>query len=113
MEKLEEKSCTPCKAGSPPLAPGEIILLSGGIAGWEVVDQHHLLKEFRFRDFKTALAFVNRIGEIAEREGHHPDMALSWGRVEVTLYTHKIDGLHENDFIMAAKIDAAYGGVEI
>jgi len=70
-----------------------------------VVDGHHLLKTFTFPDFKTALAFVNRAGEIAEEEGHHPDLLLSWGKVEVKTWTHKIDGLTESDFILAAKID--------
>ncbi len=69
------------------------------------MDEHHLAKSFLFPDFKTALAFVNRVGEVAEQEGHHPDLALSWGRVDVRIYTHKIDGLTESDFILAAKID--------
>jgi len=72
---------------------------------WAIENEHHLQREFRFPDFRQALAFVNRVGEIAEQEGHHPDMLLSWGKVEVTLWTHKIDGLTESDFIMAAKID--------
>lgn len=109
MEKLESRHCTPCKAGAPPLAPGEIHIFSQNIHGWTIVADHHLEKEYSFRDFRTALGFVNDIGEIAEREGHHPDIVLSWGRVTVRLFTHKIDGLHENDFILAAKIDEAYG----
>lgn len=111
MEKLELKQCTPCKAGSPPLATGEIFILSQGVHGWTIVSDHHIEKEFPFRDFKAALDFVNIIGDIAEREGHHPDLTLSWGRVTARLFTHKIDGLHENDFIMAAKIDRAFGDV--
>jgi len=73
--------------------------------GWQVVDEHHLTRTFTFPDFKTALDFVNRVGAIAEQEGHHPDLYLSWGKVGVTTWTHKIDGLTESDFILAAKID--------
>jgi 4a-hydroxytetrahydrobiopterin dehydratase len=108
MEKLESKQCTPCRSGAPPLARGEIYILSQEIHGWSIVGDHHIEKEYAFRDFKSALAFVNIIGDIAEREGHHPDLGLSWGRVKVRLFTHKIDGLHENDFIMAARIDEAF-----
>ncbi len=108
MEKLESRHCTPCREGAPPLSPGENYLFSQNIHGWTNVADHHLEKEYVFRDFKTALAYVNRIGDIAESEGHHPDLMLSWGRVTVRLFTHKIDGLHENDFILAAKIDEAY-----
>ena len=72
---------------------------------WRVVDGHHLEKDYKFKNFVEALDFTNRVGAIAEAQGHHPDILLSWGRVEVTLWTHKIDGLTESDFIMAAKID--------
>jgi 4a-hydroxytetrahydrobiopterin dehydratase len=72
---------------------------------WGVVDGHHLDRVFNFPDFRTALAFVNRVGEIAEAEGHHPDLWLAWGKVEVKIWTHKIDGLTESDFVLAAKID--------
>lgn len=75
---------------------------------WKVVGEHHLSKSFLFPDFKTALEFVNRVGDLAEEEGHHPDLCLSWGKVDVTTYTHKIDGLSENDFILAAKIDELF-----
>jgi len=77
---------------------------------WKVIEEHHLQKTFLFKDFKQALAFVNRVGEVAEREGHHPDLFLSWGRTDVTLYTHKIKGLSESDFILAAKIDRVFLG---
>jgi len=70
-----------------------------------VVDEHHLEKEYRFKDFRTALAFTNRIGELAETQGHHPDIFLSWGRVRLAIWTHKINGLTESDFIFAAKAD--------
>ncbi|HVR44664.1 MAG TPA: 4a-hydroxytetrahydrobiopterin dehydratase [Thermoanaerobaculia bacterium] len=79
-------------------------------SGWRATDDHHLEKEFRFPDFREALAFTNRIGEIAEREGHHPDIELSWGRVGVKIWTHKIDGLTESDFVLAAKVDREAGG---
>jgi 4a-hydroxytetrahydrobiopterin dehydratase len=73
---------------------------------WQVVESHHLQKEFRFKDFRQALAFTNRIGELAEQIGHHPDLRLAWGKVGVTIWTHKIGGLSESDFIFAAKVDA-------
>jgi len=72
---------------------------------WEVINEHHLHREFQFPDFKQALAFVNRVGDVAEQEGHHPDIMLGWGKAEITTWTHKIDGLTESDFILAAKID--------
>jgi len=75
------------------------------VADWQVVNEHHLTRQFKFPDFKQALAFVNRVGELAEEQGHHPDILLAWGKAEITLWTHKIDGLTESDFIMAAKID--------
>jgi 4a-hydroxytetrahydrobiopterin dehydratase len=74
-------------------------------AHWKVINEHHIVRAFTFPDFKQALAFVNRVGSLAEEQGHHPDILLSWGKAEITLLTHKIDGLTESDFIMAAKID--------
>jgi len=105
MTNLSNKKCTPCRGGIPPLEEKEINQHLAKLNGWQVVDLHHLLKIFLFSDFKSALAFVNQVGEIAEEENHHPDMILSWGKVVVSIWTHKIDGLHENDFILAAKID--------
>ncbi len=102
---LTEKRCVPCRGGVPPLAGAELNRLSAQVPGWQVVDGHHLLKAFTFPDFRLALDFVNRAGAIAESEGHHPDLYLSWGKVEVKIWTHKIDGLTESDFILAAKID--------
>ena len=102
---LTEKHCVPCKGGVPPLAGEELQRLAQQVPGWQVVDNHHLMKSFAFPDFKTALEFVNRAGVIAETEGHHPDMLLSWGKVEVKTWTHKINGLTESDFILASKID--------
>jgi len=87
------------------LKPEEIANLQRQVAGWQVVDNHHLSKSYAFPDFVTALAFVNRAGAVAEQEGHHPDLYLSWGKVEIRIWTHKINGLTESDFILAAKID--------
>lgn len=106
MSELADKSCVPCRGGVPPLRGEEIApyleLLRNG---WSVVAEHHLANEFKFPDFASALELVNRIGAIAEAEGHHPDIQLGWGRVGVTIWTHKIDGLTESDFVLAAKID--------
>lgn len=103
---LAEKHCVPCRGGVPPLKGEELEKLKAHVSGWEVVDGHHLTKSYKFKDFREALNFVNRIGEIAEAEGHHPDIYLSWGKVDVKTWTHKIDGLTESDFILAAKIDS-------
>jgi 4a-hydroxytetrahydrobiopterin dehydratase len=92
----------------PPLEGEAIEGLLREVAAWEAVEEHHLVKSFRFKDFKTALDFVNRVGELSEREWHHPDLALAWGKVDIKIYTHKIDGLSDNDFILAAKIDRLY-----
>lgn len=106
---LAKKNCVPCKGGVPPLKGKEIKDLQGKIGeGWNVKEEHHLEKTYKFPNFIKALSFTNRIGGIAEDEGHHPDIFLAWGKVKVTLWTHKIDGLTENDFIMAAKCDKAY-----
>ena len=104
-EHLADKTCVPCRGGVPPLKGTELEKLHRIIPRWTVVDDHHLLREFRFPDFKQALDFVNRVGDLAEEQGHHPDILLAWGKAEITLWTHKIDGLTESDFIMAAKID--------
>ena len=104
-EQLADKQCVPCRGGVPPLKGKELQVLLGNVPQWTAPNEHHLRREFRFPDFQQALDFVNRVGAVAEQQGHHPDMLLSWGKVEVTLWTHKIDGLTESDFIMAAKID--------
>jgi 4a-hydroxytetrahydrobiopterin dehydratase len=106
---LAEKHCVPCRGGVPPLAGAELARLQEQLPGWQVVDGHHLERTFAFPDFKSALDFVNRAGAIAEEEGHHPDLYLAWGKVGVKTWTHKIDGLTESDFILAARIDAQYG----
>lgn len=109
---LAAKQCVPCRGGVPPLGAAEIERLLGelGPNGWQAIEDHHLDKEYRFPDFAQALAFVNRVGAIAEAQGHHPDLALAWGNVRVTIWTHKIDGLTESDFVLAAKFDAALAG---
>ena len=106
MSELAAKECVPCKGGVPPLQ-GEVLEALSRELGreWKVVDGHHLEKEFRFPDFAEALAFTNRVGELAEAQSHHPDLHLAWGRVRVTIWTHKIDGLTESDFVFAAKAD--------
>lgn len=107
-EPLAAKHCVPCRGGVPPLQGEALHRLSGQVPDWKIVANHHITRTFVFPDFKTALEFVNRAGAIAESEGHHPDLLLTWGRVEVKTYTHKIDGLTESDFILAAKIDQAF-----
>lgn len=103
---LASMECVPCRGGVPPLTHQEIEPYLTDLGnGWEVADDHHLGKEYRFKDFREALAFTNRVGELAEEIGHHPDIELSWGRVKLTVFTHKIGGLHEADFVFAAKAD--------
>jgi len=105
MSELAEKTCVPCRGGVPAIKGKELSDLHKQVPDWQVVNEHHLMRKFTFPDFRRALDFVNRVGEIAEQQGHHPDILLAWGRVEITLWTHKIDGLTESDFIIAAKID--------
>jgi 4a-hydroxytetrahydrobiopterin dehydratase len=106
---LTTKECVPCRGGVPPLAAAECAQLLRRLGhDWKVVADHHLEKEFAFPDFAAALAFTNRVGALAEREGHHPDIHLSWGKVRLVIWTHKIDGLTESDFVLAAKIERAY-----
>ncbi len=106
MSELSSRECTPCRGGVPPLEGEELAELHEQLGGdWEVIDGHHLEKTYKFPDFQQALDFTNRIGALAEEVNHHPDICLGWGRVQVTLWTHKIDGLTESDFVLAAKID--------
>jgi 4a-hydroxytetrahydrobiopterin dehydratase len=106
MSDLASKTCVPCKGGVPALHGAELAALSDQLPLWKVVNDHHLTRAFTFPDFKQALKFVNQAGAIAEEQGHHPDILLTWGKAEVTIWTHKINGLTESDFILAAKIDA-------
>ena len=109
MSSLASKTCVPCRGGVPPLQEKELESLHLQVPQWKVVDGHHITRAFTFPDFKQALDFVNRVGALAEAQGHHPDILLAWGKAEITLWTHKIDGLTESDFIMAAKIDGLAG----
>ena len=103
---LASKDCVPCRGGVPALSGDQLRELHEQLdEGWEVVHEHHLEKEFGFEDFAEALAYVNRVGAMAEEQGHHPDIHLAWGKVRVEVWTHKIDGLTESDFVFAAKAD--------
>jgi len=106
MAALAEKECVPCKGEVPPLQARDLARLKSELApGWQVVKDHHLEREFKFKNFVEAQAFTNKVGDLAEQQGHHPDIFLTWGKVKVTIWTHKIDGLTESDFVLAAKID--------
>lgn len=109
MSDLASKTCVPCRGGTPPLKGTELHNLSHQLPQWTVVDEHHITRTFTFPDFKAALNFVNQLGAIAEEQGHHPDILLSWGKAEVTIWTHKVNGLTESDFVLAAKIDQIQG----
>jgi 4a-hydroxytetrahydrobiopterin dehydratase len=108
MPSLASKTCVPCRGGVPALKGKELDQIYKQLpqsANWKIVNEHHITRTFTFPDFKQALDFVNRVGAVAEEQGHHPDILLTWGKAEITLWTHKVDGLSESDFIMAAKID--------
>ena len=108
-ETPAEKTCTPCRGGIPPLTRDEAQRFQAQAPNWELGDNaHRIERTFRFRNFREALAFVQEVGELAETEGHHPDISFGWGYVTVSLSTKKIKGLHENDFIMASKIDRVH-----
>lgn len=106
MEDLASRSCVPCHGGVPRLRGEEWEEFAMRVRDGEVVGDHHLTRSFKFTNFRDALGFVNRVGEVAEREGHHPDVSFGWGYARLEIYTHAIDGLSESDFILAAKIDA-------
>ncbi len=108
MSDLAAKACVPCRGGVPPLKGEELAALQRQVDGWNVIEGHHITKTFQFLDFREALTFVNRVGELAEEQRHHPDIFLGWGKVEITTWTHKINGLTESDFILGAKIDQLY-----
>ena len=105
MSELADRQCVPCRGGVPPLTGEQISPLLDQLDGWDAIEQHHLEKSYRFKNYSEALAFVNRLSEVAENEGHHPDICFGWGQVQVKIWTHKIDGLTESDFILAAKVD--------
>jgi 4a-hydroxytetrahydrobiopterin dehydratase len=108
MESLAEKTCTPCRGGVPPLTRDEAEHFHVQSPDWQLVDNaHRIERRFSFRNFLDSLNFVQKVGNIAETEGHHPDISFGWGYATISLQTKKIKGLHENDFIMAAKIDRA------
>ena len=103
---LTEKECVACAGGVPPLKSDELKKFFAQLGGdWKVVNEHHLEREFKFKNFREALDFANKAGELAEKQNHHPDIYLAWGKVKLTLWTHKIDGLTESDFVFAAKVD--------
>jgi 4a-hydroxytetrahydrobiopterin dehydratase len=107
--KLSQKTCIPCSKGTPPLKKEKLEQLTKELNnGWKVVNEHHLEKEYLFPDFQKALSFTNKVGAIAEQEGHHPDIHLSYGKVKMEIWTHKINGLTESDFILAAKCDELF-----
>ncbi|MFW6048802.1 MAG: 4a-hydroxytetrahydrobiopterin dehydratase [Candidatus Bipolaricaulota bacterium] len=107
MSELTQKECVPCEGGVPPLEPDEVERLLTEVNDWEYIDaaEPKIKKSFKFKDFNGSMDFVNQVAEVAEAEGHHPNIDINYNRVEIVLYTHAIDGLHENDFILAAKID--------
>ena len=105
---LAARHCVPCRGGTPPLKGAELEKFARQLPDWRVIEEHHIEKNFVFPNFQAALEFVNRIGAVAEEEGHHPDLCFGWGYVKVTSYTHKIAGLAESDFILAAKLDQLY-----
>lgn len=107
MSELAKQQCVPCRGGVPPLVGAESAALQARLGGgWDVVEQRRLEKVYEFDDFRQALDFTIRVGEMAEEQDHHPDVELAWGRVKITIWTHKIDGLTESDFVFAAKADA-------
>ena len=114
MTRLAIERCTACRRDSPSVTAEEIAELHPQTPGWEVIDAEGIPKldrVFRFRNFTQALDFTNRVGELAENEGHHPRLTTEWGRVRVTWWTHKIRNLHRNDFVMAAKTDEIYASM--
>lgn len=110
MVNLLKKKCEPCEKNSKPLEGKILNTMAEELSHeWKIINEHHLERTFKFKDFKQALNFTNLVGELAEKEGHHPDIHLSWGQVRIVLWTHNINGLSENDFILAAKIDELNG----
>ncbi len=102
---LAEKTCVPCRGGVAPFSLEQSQALLQQLQEWQLVKNHHLQKTYSFPNFKNALDFVDRVGALAEQQQHHPDLHLSWGKVSIEIWTHKIDGLTESDFVFAAKCD--------
>lgn len=106
--ELANNECIPCKGGVPPLSGDKLSALHTELGNnWQLIENHHLEKEYAFKNFAEALAFTNKVGAIAEEQNHHPDIMTSWGKTKVTIWTHKIDGLTESDFYFAAKCEVA------
>ena len=105
MSDLASQQCVPCRGGVPPMEKDEIEKLLKELDGWEAIKGHHLSKIYKFKDFREALDFVNEVGNLAEEQGHHPDVCFGWGNVDISIWTHKINGLTTSDFVLAAKID--------
>ncbi len=104
--ELTAKTCIPCRGGIPPLTEEKARDYAAATPAWALLEKGtRLVRRFEFRDFRAAMEFVNRVADLAEQEGHHPDIAIHWNKVDLILWTHKIGGLHENDFILAAKVD--------
>lgn len=110
MSHLAARNCVPCTGGVSPLKGDELRAMAGQLPAWSVVNEHHLARAYKFPDFAAALAFVNRVGQMAEEQQHHPDILLSWGKATITIWTHTIDGLTESDFVFAAKCDVIFKG---
>ncbi len=111
MEELTEQKCVACRAGAPAVTAAEIASLKPKVPHWQIITEDEIPKldrEFKFKNFKDAIAFTEAVGAAAEEEGHHPRLTTEWGKVAVTWWTHKIKNMHHNDFIMAAKTDAIY-----
>jgi 4a-hydroxytetrahydrobiopterin dehydratase len=111
MSPLADFKCVPCRGSDPPLAEAEVQALLPQVPAWNLIEKDgipRLEQVFMFENFSQALAFANQVGALAEAEGHHPALLTEWGRVTVSWWTHKIKGLHQNDFIMAARTDALY-----
>jgi 4a-hydroxytetrahydrobiopterin dehydratase len=107
---LAQRSCIPCRGGVPPLTPEQYTPFLANLPAWQVVNHHHLSRDFKFKDFESALAFTNRAGGVAEDQGHHPEITVGFGHALVEIWTHKIDGLTESDFVLAAKLDQLVSG---
>jgi 4a-hydroxytetrahydrobiopterin dehydratase len=102
---LENKKCIPCEVGGDPLKPEEVAIFARDLKDWKVIENKKITRQFKFKDFNGSMSFVNKVAEIADREGHHPDIYISYNKVNIELTTHEVKGLTENDFIMVAKID--------